>query len=223
MAVLIFIFVVIDFSENSDDFTDKGATFAEIFGQYYLNYIPEMTRLVIPVAVFVACLYLTGQMAERLEIIALKAAGVSLYRIIMPFLFFAFLMAGIISYLDGFVIPNANAERIEFEKKYLSSNTQRVDRDRIYRQDSENNIYRIQYYSPQDTLARRIEATKFRGDSVSETLDIARMEWLETSKQWRLLNIQRREYKSDGYIDEKIDTMVVTLSIYPQDLAACYF
>ncbi|MDZ7756063.1 LptF/LptG family permease [Rhodohalobacter sp.] len=58
--MLIFIFIMVDFSENSDDFADQGATMAEIFNRYYLNYIPEMTRLVLPVAVFVACLFLTG-------------------------------------------------------------------------------------------------------------------------------------------------------------------
>jgi lipopolysaccharide export system permease protein len=83
LGVLIFIFIVIDFSENSDDFTDKGATLVDIFGVYYLNYIPEIIRLVTPVAIFVACLYLTGQMADRLEITALKAAGVSLYRLLV--------------------------------------------------------------------------------------------------------------------------------------------
>ncbi len=219
LGVLIFIFIVIDFSENSDDFTDKGATFAEIFGQYYLNYIPEMTRLVIPVAVFVACLYLTGQMADRLEIVALKAAGVSLYRLIVPYLLFACLMAAVVSYLDGFVIPDANAKRIEFEKKYLQSKTKKVDSDRIYRQDSENNIYKFQYYSPNDSMARRIQATKFKGDSVTETLDIARMKWIQHEKKWMMLNLERRQFLPDGYVDERIDTMIVSLSIYPQDLA----
>lgn len=219
LGVLIFIFIVIDFSENSDDFTDKGATFAEIFGTYYLNYIPEMIRLVIPVAVFVACLYLTGQMSDRLEIVALKAAGVSLYRLIVPYLVFALLMAAIISYLDGFVIPDANAERIEFEKEYLPGQSQRVERDQIYRQDSENNIYKIQYYSSQDSTARRIEATKFRGDSVGETLNIARMEWMKDTNQWRMTSIDRRQFMPGGYVDERIDTMIVSLSIYPADLA----
>ncbi|MDR8390275.1 LptF/LptG family permease [Aliifodinibius sp. S!AR15-10] len=219
LAVLIFIFIVIDFSENSDDFTDKGATFAEIFGQYYLNYIPEMTRLVIPVAIFVACLYLTGQMADRLEIVALKAAGISLYRLLIPYLAFGLLMAGIISYLDGFVIPNSNAQRIEFEKKYLQSKNQNVDSDQIYRQDSENNIYKFQYYSPKDSLARRIQTTKFEGDSVVETADIARMKWMPETKQWRMLNVRRRQYVPNGYVDEHVDTMIVSLSIYPQDLA----
>src|SRR5690554_3514443 len=84
LLVLIFIFIVIDFSENSDDFADRGATLREIWFDYYLHYIPEIIRLVSPVAVFVACLLLTGQLSDRLEIIAMRAAGISLYRLMFP-------------------------------------------------------------------------------------------------------------------------------------------
>src|SRR5690554_7936462 len=99
LLMLIIIYITIDFSENSDDFADQGAEMGEIFSQYYLNFIPEMTRLVLPVAVFVACLFLTGQLSDRLEITALKAAGVSLYRLMVPFILFACMCAGIISFL----------------------------------------------------------------------------------------------------------------------------
>lgn len=219
LAVLIFVFIVIDFSENSDDFTDKGATMAEIFGQYYLNYIPEMIRLVLPVAIFVACLYLTGQMAERLEIVALKAAGVSLYRLLIPYLVFGLLSAACISYLDGFVIPDTNAKRIAFEKKYLNKGTEQVDHDKIYRQDTENRIFNIRYYNPGDSSARNCEAYTFAGDSLIETLMIPRMEWISKTKQWRMINVERRRYTSSGFTEERLDTLIITLNIYPQDLA----
>lgn len=219
MMVLVFIFIIIDFSENSEDFTDKGATFAEIFGVYYLSYIPEITRLIIPVAVFVACLYLTGQMAERLEITALKAAGVSLYRLIVPYLAFAFLMTAIFSYLDGFVIPDANETRIAFEAQYLRGKSDKVDTNRIFRQESENTIFKINYFNPDDKTGHRIDVTKFQGDSVSETMSIRRMVWQEDDQLWELQNIIKRVFTPDGYSKTHIDSVDTTLSIYPRDLA----
>lgn len=218
MMVLVFIFIVIDFSENSEDFTDKGATFAQIFAVYYLNYIPEITRLIIPVAVFVACLYLTGQMAERLEITALKAAGISLYRLILPYLGFAFLMTAIFSYLDGFVIPKANETRIAFEAEYLQGKSDKVDSNRIFRQESEDTIFRINYFNANNNTGHRVDVTKFSGDSVSETMFIQRMIWQDDEQHWKLQNITKREFTADGYIETKIDTVDTTLNIYPRDL-----
>lgn len=219
LGVLIFIFIVIDFSENSDDFTDKGATFAEIFGVYYLNYIPEMIRLVIPVAIFVACLYLTGQMADRLEITALKAAGISLYRLIVPYLIFGFLMFGIISYLDGFVIPDANSKRIAFQERYLSDKSEKVDRSRLYRQESANTIFDINSFDAKNQTGYRIEVIEFEGDSIKKTMDIQRMIWEQEEKLWQFLDVEEKVFTPQGYERQYYDSMKVTLNILPRDLA----
>lgn len=219
LVVLIFIFLVLDFSENSDDFTDKGATMAEIFGTYYLNYIPEMVRLVTPVAVFVACLYLTGQMADRLEIVSLKAAGISLYRLALPYIAFSLLLMCVISYLDGFVIPQANSKRIAFENKYLQKRSEKVDRSRVYRQESENTIFHINNFDVGNQTAYRVQVVEFKGDSVSRTIHIERMVWKEDKQKWQLIDVEERTFTPQGFTYEYADSADTTLNILPRDLA----
>lgn len=219
LLILIFIFIIFDFSENSEDFTDKGATFAEIFGVYYLNYIPEIIRLITPVAVFIACLYLTGQMAERLEIIALKAAGVSLYRLLLPYLIFGFIITGIISYMDGFLIPDANEKRIAFESEYLQGRSEKVDSNRLFRQESEDTIFKIGFYNAEENTGHRVDVTTFAGDSVSQTMYIQQMIWREQQQVWHLKNVDKRILTSRGYDHVYVDSMDTTLNIYPRDLA----
>lgn len=219
LGVLIFIFIVIDFSENSDEFSDQGAEMGEIINVYYLNYIPEIIRLVIPVAAFVACIFLTGQMTERLEITALKAAGVSLYRLIIPYLFFGFIIAGVISYLDGFVIPNSNAERIAFEKEYLGGGSEDVDKNKIYRQESPNNMYRFNYFDNSSGTAYRVEVVQFDGDSIKKTIDAQRMKWNEDDQRWLMLNVTERNFHENGFEQLKSDTVDTVLNIRPRDLA----
>lgn len=219
MLVLVFIFIVIDFSENSEDFTDKGATFAQIFGTYYLNYIPEIIRLIIPVAAFVACLYLTGQMSERLEITALKAAGISLYRLLVPYLIFASLVAVGISLLDGFVIPDANEKRIAFESEYLEGNSDKIDRNQIFRQESEQTIFKINYFNAEESTGYRVDVTEFKEDSINQTMFIQRMIWQPDSSIWKLEDVEKRKFTSLGYETTHIDSMDTTLNILPRDLA----
>lgn len=219
LLVLIFIYVVIDFSNNSDAFTDNGATISQIFGVYYLNYIPEMVRLVMPVAVFIACLFLTGRMTDRLEIIALKAAGVSLYRLILPYLVFAILMTVTISYLDGFIIPDSNARRLAFEEEYLRGGSENLDRNRIYRQEASNTILNINYFNSQEQIGYRVELVTFQKDSVKKTMNINRMIWQDSTKTWRLRDVEVKEFTNTGfrlYYKQYIDT---TLSILPRDVA----
>ncbi|MEO0742002.1 MAG: YjgP/YjgQ family permease, partial [Bacteroidota bacterium] len=42
IALLIVFFVVLDYVEYIDDFIDRGAPQKQVFGTYYLNYIPEI-------------------------------------------------------------------------------------------------------------------------------------------------------------------------------------
>lgn len=219
LGVLIFIYIIIDFSENSDTFTDRGAKMADIWGRYYLNYIPEMLRLVSPMAIFVAVLLVAGQMTDRLELTAIKGAGVSLYRFMWPFLLFSGTLAVSISYLDGFVIPGANAERLLFEQEYLSRHTDRIDRNNIYRQEAENTILTVNYYDIGNQAAYRIRVVRFEGNQVAETLDASRMDWLPETQQWRLIRSERRIFSEEGFRQFDHAERDTTLSVRPRDMA----
>ncbi|MBD3615552.1 MAG: YjgP/YjgQ family permease [Gracilimonas sp.] len=219
LLMLIFIFIMIDFSENSDDFADQGAEMAEIFRNYYLNFIPEMTRLVLPVAVFVACLFLTGQLSDRLEITALKAAGVSLYRLIVPYIVFSLICAVGISLLDAFIIPKSNTERIAFEEKYLQSKTERIDQSDIYRQPSQNTKLQVNYFDNKQLIAYRIRLIEFENEKITRTTTANRMVWIDTTQSWRLENATELIFTETGYKEEKISQKDTVINIFPRDLA----
>lgn len=218
LGVLICIFILIDFSENSDDFADKGAQFTEIWNQYYLNYIPEMTRLVLPVAVFTACLFLTGQMTERLEIIAIKASGISLYRLAMPFLFIGVFLAAIVSYLDAYVIPESNAERIAFEQMYLSSSGDRIDRGGIFRQDSDSTIININFYDANADVGYRVYLLEYSGDEISRIVQANRMMWVDSTSHWITDRAKIRKFQEDGISEIETEREPFNINIYPRDI-----
>ncbi len=219
LVVLIFVFIIIDFSNNSDNFTDRGAELSEIWGDYYLNYIPEMIRLMLPMAVFIAVLLTAGQMAERLEITAIKAAGVSLYRFMLPFLLYAFVMTAFVSFLDAFVVPKSNAERIAFERQYLMTRSDRVERSRIYRQESPNTVLTVNYYDSVRDLAYQVKMYRFDGDQIEKMADIARMEWDHEKLRWKLTRGEYRFFNENGYHKISFTESDTTLNILPRDLA----
>lgn len=219
LVMLIFIFIVIDFSENSDDFTDRGAKLAQIWNDYYRHYIPEMIRLVLPVAVFTACLLLVGQMSQRLEIISLKAAGVSLYRIMVPFMLFAIACTALLSYLDGYIVPRSNQQRIDFERQYLMTRSDRVDRNKIYRQESSSTLLVVNYYAPDEFTGYRVQLFGFDGERVRSVLEAGRMAWDSETQLWNFHSVVLREFDAEGYQQERIARLDTMLTILPRDLA----
>lgn len=219
LFVLILIFIVIDYSENSDDFSDRGATLGMVWNDYYVPYVPEIIRLVSPVAVFTASLLIMGLMTQRREWIALKAGGVSLYRIQRPFAMFGVAVAVLVFILDGFVIPPATERRLQFERDYVMTKSDRVENSTIYRQESRDHLLSINYYSPADSTAHRVFSYRFKDDRISETMEIQRMVYVTGSGTWRMFNVKHTLFDSIQVIRRQLDTLEVVWSVYPRDMA----
>lgn len=220
LIVLICIYILIDFSENSDNFSDQGAELSQIWNEYYLNYIPEMIRLVSPVAIFVATLFLTGQMTERLEVIAIKAAGISLYRLAAPYLVFAFSVALLLSVLDAWVIPKSNAERILFEKQYLSNRSDRIDSGGLYRQESPRTIFNVSHFDPNTNTGYRVNLIEFDGENeIRRILTANRIEWVDSLGVWEAERFRERVFIDNAWSDTTARRHQVELNIIPRDLA----
>lgn len=219
LAVLICIFILIDFSENSDDFTDKGAELAVIWKQYYLNYIPEMIRLVTPLAVFTACLFMTGRMTERLEITAIKASGISLYRLVLPYILIGVFLGSIISYLDAYIIPEANSERFEFEQQYLTGASDRIDRGGIFRQDSDSTVLNVNFFDPSTNTGYTVYLTEFDGKNIEKVTQASRMMWVDSTSNWRTDRATTRVLNERSVEVYETEGAVFDINILPRDLA----
>ena len=219
LIVLLFIFIIIDFSENSDDFADQGATIAEIWSEYYLNYIPEMIRLVIPVAVFTACLFLTTQLSERLEIASLYAAGVSMYRLMVPYLLFGLVSAIMISSLDAYIIPESNSVRINFEKKFIRKRAAKVDKGIVFRQLGPNNTLRINTFNLGPGEGHQVRLYDYEDGRLARYIHAQKMKWSDSTQTWTLTNVKDQVFSDSIYTERSVQVLDTALAIFPNDLA----
>lgn len=218
LGVLVMIFVLMDFSENSDDFTDNGAPIRLILGVYYLNYIPEMIRLVLPVAIFVGTLFLAGRWSERLEFTAYRAAGVPERNLIAPFLFFGMVSASLLSSADAFLIPESNLKRFDFERQYLSGKSERLESGVVFRQESEQSILNINFYDAINQYGYQMQLMEFEEEALKKWTKASRMIWIDSLSIWRLRQVEQRIFDEDAYLVVEENLMDTTLSILPEDL-----
>jgi len=118
MALLMTISMVFDLSEKLDDFLESNPSASEVIFDYYLNFVLHYGNLFSPLIIFIALIFFASQMAQRTEIVAILSSGVSFNRLLRPFFIAATILAGGALYLNHYVIPNANAERLAFEETY---------------------------------------------------------------------------------------------------------
>lgn len=221
VGALIVFFIVLHWVEYSDDFLDRGATMREVFLVYYPSYIPEIVRLTSPLAIFLSCIYMTGKLAQELQLVALQTSGVSLYRIMLPYAVVGVLVTGFMFGFNGWVVPQTNETVVRYDNKYLNPGSGTMDVSEIHRQSSPGTILSVGYYDRRDTTGHRISVQRFSGDTDLEyRIDASRMRWVDSTASWKLFDVKRRWFDDGGHIRERDTAQVdTTLQIYPRDLA----
>lgn len=118
IGLIVVVIIVFDLSEKLDDFLANEAPMRAIMLDYYLNFIPYIVNTFGGMFTFVTVIFFTSKMASHSEIIAILSSGVSFGRMMRPYLVGSALLTLVSFLLINWVIPGANARRLEFEEIY---------------------------------------------------------------------------------------------------------
>jgi lipopolysaccharide export LptBFGC system permease protein LptF len=80
-------------------------------GAYLVNLTPSMLYQIAPLAVLIAVLVTFGVLNRNSELIAMKASGISLYRLVVPIVSIAAILAVSLFLFDEFYLPQANRKQ----------------------------------------------------------------------------------------------------------------
>lgn len=214
------IFIIIDLMENLDDFIDQNVTNDIIF-EYYVVFIPEILRLMLPVAVLLAALFTVGKMQNTNELTAMRSSGVSIYRFMIPFLVTVFFISLASIYFGGYVVPEANEHKVYIEQKHMKKDIVRAGNN-IYFQDSDTRIVTIAFYDISEGQANRVSIQEFNENNntkMANRYDADKMVYDSTNRSWILMNGMHRTFNSNVETANKFDKIELTnLNFSPSDV-----
>ena len=214
------IFVVIDMMENLDDFIDQSVPATIIF-HYYLVFAPEIIRLITPVSVLFAALFIAGKSSSLSELTAIKASGISMYRFMLPFLITSFVISMLSVYFAGYVVPMANKIKTNLEMTYLKRGINYAGTN-LFFQDSKSRIVNISFFDNLSNQAVRVSLQEFEPDNPTKMvsrIDATRMTYDTTSKNWTARNGVKRIFLENGEQTSYFDTLRLRyLGFTPKEL-----
>ena len=196
LGLIISIAIVFDISEKIDDFLEKEAPFKAIVFDYYLNFIPYFGNLFSPLFIFISVIFFTSRMAGLTEIVAILASGVSFKRLLMPYLAASALLAGISFYLNNYVIPHANTERLEFETKYIRNPFVYKNRH-VHRQIAPGQFIYFESFNNTDRIGYQFSFEEVKNGQLTFKLLADRIIWDSLKNKWTC----------ESYFWRKIDGM----------------
>jgi lipopolysaccharide export system permease protein len=221
VGVLIGILVVylcVEFLQKADKLIKNHATLSEI-ARYFLYSVPGMISMSLPMATLIASLLLLGNLSRHNEIIAMRAGGVSLAKIISPLIVGGLLISGLGFVNNEFVMPvyssrAAYVKKVEIEKSQLRVMFQQ---SKLWLRGPENSIVNIELVSPNRNEMLGLNIYKLNADySVREQIKAGSLVWINGA--WRLKNSLTFTQVADAVQSRPSDNEVFNIVENPNDL-----
>src|SRR4030043_1559552 len=200
LTSLLLIYVIVLFFQKIDFFIKHQAPFHLIF-LYLLYKIPEVIfQWTLPYGVLLATLLTLGTLSRYSEITAMKAGGVSLFRITFP-LFFIALFIGLCSFLGNeYLVPHANQEA-----QYLLSVRVKKETPASFFKNykiwyrSDHHIYNIQLLDPEEKALKGFTLYKFDDQfRCFQRIDANEVKWI--NGKWKFSKGLVRDFDEGGSI-----------------------
>jgi lipopolysaccharide export system permease protein len=229
LLTFLLIFVVINMMERLDDFIDANVP-VQVIVQYYLAFTPEIIKLMTPVAMLLGALFVVGRMANQNELSAMKSSGLSLYRMLLPFLVVALVVSLASIYFNGWIVPYANAQKASIERTHLHPNQGTGTTLPLFFQDGRTRLASVNYYESTTRTGYRVSIEELADTNLTVIrcrYDARQMEWgrLRNSpgdtltEGWILINGTYREFNGEAQRLTTFDRLPLgRLSITPMDI-----
>jgi len=215
VLILVAIIVVIDFTEKNDDFIKRKAPTEAIIYDYYLNFIPYLANLLSPITVFIATVFVTAQLASRTEVIAMLSSGMSFIRFMVPYVVGSIIIGIVIFLLSGWVIPNSNKVRIDFERKYLKDPYYNDSRD-MHKKIAPNTYVYLRTYDVSNDVGYQFTMEKIVDTKLLEKLESQRIEWKPKQEKWLIRNYKLRTFDGMKETISYGDTLDTLINLRPE-------
>lgn len=92
-----------------------------VFVEFALLTLPNVIKLVLPIAGFVACVFVANKLSSESELVVMQATGFSAFRMARPVAYFGLVVAIMMSILVHFLVPMSRTAMIA-ERAALSEN-----------------------------------------------------------------------------------------------------
>jgi lipopolysaccharide export system permease protein len=222
-GALIVLFVVVDYITN---LKRLGSLRLTDLALYYWYYMPFFLQIVEPIGLLLASMFAMGRLTKYSEIIAMKAAGVSVRRLTMPLLFLGVLIFGGSFYLSEKILPEANARRkllmedIQAEKdaaaRGITVGSRDMHRD-FYFFNRENDVYYFEEFQVNPQAAKNIVRQKVIANRIVERTQAEKM--IYTEGKWSFVAGTVRTFNQDSSIITRFDTLAEPrLTVAPEDM-----
>jgi lipopolysaccharide export system permease protein len=200
LAVAAALFVVIDLLQTLDRYLRVKPPLLYIL-EHFAYRLPPALHDGLPVIMLVATIFLFLTLSRYHELTAMKAAGLSLYRVSLPILGIGVVVAAAAGLFQELVLPGLNEHGDEVDRVKIRGQAPRhlQSRQRLWVRSSDTRFYRIELLHPGTNDMYGVTILEVDKDfRLTDRLDARRAHW--TPAGWEFSEGALREVRPDGQV-----------------------
>jgi len=186
LAAFMIIFIVFTFFELLNDIFENKIP-PTIVLNYFRFLVPQIVYYMIPVSVLVGVLINFGILTRTSQIVAMKASGISLYRLSWSLLLVAVLISLLSFALQEYVLPYSNQKQDALRNVIKGRGAQTYYRpDRKWMMGEESRIFNYNFFDEDRNLFGGISVFEFDPVSfeIKRRIFANRAVWLAEARNW---------------------------------------
>jgi len=214
------LFVIVDLFEHLENFLDRNVSILKIL-EYYLFFLPDILKLIVPIATLLSVLFSVGMFSSNNEITAMKSGGMSLYSIMLPFIIVSLALSVLQLYFSSEVVPKSNKIKNTLGEKYFGRSARTVYLSNLYVRDNPTKVVNFREYDANKNMGYFLQIQIFSGINsprLIESISANNFFWDSTSENWKLTKIKRRIFTQNRIIENYLDTMNYKFSFNQKEL-----
>jgi lipopolysaccharide export system permease protein len=199
------IIIIHDLFDHLADFLEASTPLPDIL-MYYLFLLPSTLYLIMPVSILLGVLYCLSSLTKNNELTAMRASGISLSRIMLPFILTGLLATVGVGFIHETVEPWSKYwtdQFVRFQKK-KGEITRDVTDNLAYKNNRDNRIWMIEEFNNRTFEMANLNVTQERTNgTIQARIHAERAQWLDG--KWWLHNLIIQEFDEGGIPVRQVD------------------
>ncbi|MDH3982363.1 MAG: LptF/LptG family permease, partial [Kiritimatiellaceae bacterium] len=188
--------IIGDLMDSAEDFLSSKVPPVTILKYYGLK-LPSLIIFIVPLCLLLATLYSLSMLTRHSEIIAMRACGISIYRIVRPYMLLGFICFLLTALVNEFTGPKY-AYRAEQLKNSATEKTEDAYFENIaYKNPTSGHEWHIVGFDTRTYTMKGITFNKFRPNGSNETkIKAEKGSWLD--HRWWFTNATIQRYDENN-------------------------
>lgn len=194
LAAFMLVYIIYDLSAHLDGYIEDRVPIRYL-ARYYVIQMPLVMVQIIPLSILLSIVYCLGSLSRNNEITAMRATGISIYRITLPYLALGAVFSAFLFYLNDRHAPRAYEESKRYLEEASQKREEKKERPLAFYNPIGQRSWAGQWKPGSDTL-ENVSVRSFENRQVVEKISAAKASYLD--REWWFFDGTIQRYDSRG-------------------------